>query len=57
MTPVAEWQHIPLASAFLCEDCNRIGNCAEYCPACASRSIMSLAGVLQREPEREPVTQ
>src|ERR1039458_9004563 len=37
-------QHIPLASAYLCPDCNCIGNCASQCPACASPVLMALAG-------------
>jgi hypothetical protein len=44
-------QHIPLKSAFLCQDCNCIGNCAEQCPACASAVLLNLSSVLDREPE------
>jgi hypothetical protein len=46
-------QHIPLESAYLCQDCNCIGNCAERCPACASAVLLNLAGVLDRELDRE----
>lgn len=46
---LATMQHIPLASAYLCQDCNCIGNCASQCPACASEVLLSLAGVLNRE--------
>jgi len=42
-------QQIPLAKAYLCQDCNVVGNCAMSCPACASRVLMGLAGVLDRE--------
>jgi hypothetical protein len=42
-------QQIPLISAYLCQDCNVVGNCAMSCPACASRVLMGLAGVLDRE--------
>jgi hypothetical protein len=42
-------QHMPLSSAYLCENCHCVGNRAEQCPACASESLMSLAGVLNRE--------
>jgi hypothetical protein len=42
-------QHIPLKSAYLCQDCNCVGNCAEQCPACASAVLLNLAGVLDRE--------
>ena len=46
-------QHMPLYSAYLCEDCHCVGNRAEQCPACASESLMSLAGVLNREQSKE----
>jgi hypothetical protein len=46
-------QHMPLYSAYLCEDCHCVGDCAEQCPACASESLMSLAGVLNREQPKE----
>lgn len=42
-------QHMPLGNAYLCQDCNSIGNCATQCPACASEVLMGLAGVLDRE--------
>jgi len=42
-------QHIPLMSAYLCQDCNSIGNCSAQCPACASSVLLSLAGVLDRD--------
>lgn len=42
-------EHIPLASAYLCQDCECIGNCATSCPACASRALLALAIVLNRE--------
>ena len=42
-------QQMPLSSAYLCEDCHCVGNCAEQCPACASAALMGLAGVLNRE--------
>jgi|HubBroStandDraft_1064217.scaffolds.fasta_scaffold1282379_1 DNA-directed RNA polymerase subunit RPC12/RpoP len=42
-------QHIPLVSAYLCQDCNSIGNNYRSCPACASKVLMSLRGVLDRE--------
>jgi hypothetical protein len=42
-------QHIPLTSAYLCQDCNSVGNSAQHCPACASEALMGLAGVLDRK--------
>jgi hypothetical protein len=48
-------QYMPLASAYLCEDCHCVGNCAEQCPACASESLMGLAGVLNRGHSKEKV--
>jgi len=41
-------QHIPLTSAYLCQDCNSVGNNAMHCPACASEALLGLAGVLNR---------
>jgi hypothetical protein len=46
-------QHIPLASAYLCPNCNSIGNCAERCPACASPALLGLANVLDRPAKTE----
>jgi hypothetical protein len=46
-------QHIPLRSAYLCQDCNCIGNCAVQCPACASAVLMNLASVLDRDAAME----
>lgn len=46
-------QHIPLASAYLCPDCNCVGNCSSQCPACASSVLLALAGVLDREAKIE----
>jgi ferredoxin len=48
---VVSMQHIPLTHAYLCQDCNSIGNCAQHCPACASEALMGLAGVLDRKTE------
>jgi ferredoxin len=52
--PTPMLQHMPLTSAYLCQDCNSIGNCARQCPACASEVLMGLAGVLNREVEQVP---
>ncbi len=46
-------QHMPLTRAYLCQDCNCVGNCAEQCPACASHALIGLAGVLNREAKDE----
>lgn len=43
--------HFPLSSAYLCPDCNTIGNCPDQCPACACEVLMNLSGVLNRQPE------
>jgi hypothetical protein len=42
-------QHIPLRSAYLCQDCDCVGNSSVQCPACASMVLMSLSSVLDRE--------
>jgi hypothetical protein len=47
----AKMEHIPLKSAYLCQDCNCIGNCSTQCPACASVVLLGLANVLNREAE------
>lgn len=41
--------HIPLDSAYLCQDCNCVSNSSRRCPACASEVLMGLAGILNRE--------
>lgn len=45
--------HIPLGSAYLCLDCNAVGNQSRSCPACASEALISIAAVLEREEGRE----
>jgi hypothetical protein len=42
-------EHIPLKAAYLCQDCECVGNCATQCPACASTSLLNLSAVLNRE--------
>jgi hypothetical protein len=49
MTSPSLYLHIPLMSAYLCQDCNCIGNSSRQCPACASEVLMNLATVLDRE--------
>ena len=51
MKPVS-MQLIPLSTAYLCQDCSCVGNCAEQCPACASGVLMGLASVLDRKQEK-----
>ena len=46
---IAEMQHIPLGSAFLCADCASVGNSSSWCPACSSTHVQSLAQVLDRQ--------
>jgi hypothetical protein len=48
---IVSMQHIPLTSAYLCQDCSCVGNCSVQCPACASEALMGLAGVLNRKGE------
>jgi hypothetical protein len=42
-------QHIPLKSAYLCQDCDCVGNSATQCPACASTVLLGLSCVLNRK--------
>ena len=44
-------QHFPLSSAYLCQDCDSVGDCSTMCPACASRILLGLASVLDRKVE------
>ena len=44
---------IPLARAYLCQDCDSVGSNAMRCPSCASRALMGLAGVFDRKEEVE----
>jgi hypothetical protein len=43
--------HIPLNSAYLCQDCDSVGNNSMRCPACGSGVLMGLAGVFDRREE------
>ena len=45
----AMMSHFPLNSAYLCQDCDTVGNSAAQCPACASRALMGLAVVFGRK--------
>ncbi len=44
----AKLNHIPLNRAYLCQDCNAVGNSAMHCPACASAVLLGLARVIDR---------
>ncbi|MDE3200666.1 MAG: hypothetical protein KGN79_07065 [Acidobacteriota bacterium] len=44
-------EYFPLKSAYLCQDCENVGNCATQCPACASSALLSLSSVVNREVE------
>lgn len=48
---VEEPRHILLPSAYLCQDCNAVGNQANRCPACASEVLMGLSAILNRGDE------
>lgn len=45
----ASVQLIPLRVAHLCVNCNRVGDRADCCAGCGSKSLMNLAMVLNRE--------
>lgn len=47
-----EIQLIPLGSAYLCQNCQLVGNVSTECPGCGSQALLCLAGVMDRE---EPV--
>ena len=46
-------QSMPLTAAYLCQDCDSVGNSSMRCPACASEVLLGLAGVLDRKAEVE----
>jgi hypothetical protein len=46
-------QYFPLAKAYLCQDCDSVGNNSMRCPACASQVLLGLAGVFDRKEEME----
>jgi hypothetical protein len=50
---LSRMHYMPLTCAYLCADCGCVGNCASYCPACASRALIGLASVLNREEHEE----
>ena len=43
-----EQQSMPLTEAYLCQDCDSVGNSSMQCMACASEVLMGLAAVLDR---------
>jgi len=40
---------IPINAAYICQDCDHVGNRAEKCTKCSSVSVMGLAKVINRE--------
>lgn len=52
---VAELQHFPLKDAYLCQECQTIGNSACWCPNCAASStyLLSLSKILNRAEEKK----
>ena len=46
---LCDYISLPLAEAYLCINCDAVGNSAIRCPACASETLLPLAGVLNRE--------
>ena len=50
---LCDYISLPLADAYLCINCDAVGNSAIRCPACASETLLPLASVLNREPQEE----
>jgi len=44
-------QYFPLNTAYLCQDCDSVGNSSTQCPACASEVLIGLASVFGRQEE------
>lgn len=55
---IAKLAHFPLSQAWLCLDCNHVGNSQAWCPYCSASgsNLLSLAKVLNRTKEKEPAT-
>ncbi len=51
--PTSLWIHLPLAQAYLCPDCDSVGNLVEQCPACGNVAVLPLAQVLKTGQKRE----
>jgi hypothetical protein len=45
--------HLPLSAMYLCVNCEMVTNAAKVCPACASRSLLSLGRVLSGSAQPE----
>ena len=45
---------IPLKQAYLCPNCEMIGNCSSRCLGCANPHVINLASILDRRTEEEP---
>ena len=45
--------HIQLNEAYLCQDCDAIGNSSMQCPACASEVLLSVARIFNRRENAE----
>ena len=43
----------PLSHAYLCANCNCVGNKADSCPVCAGHQLLSLEKVLDRPNQPE----
>jgi hypothetical protein len=53
--PNLNMEYMHINSAYLCPDCNSIGNNSQRCPACTSTALLNLASVLNREVEEEQI--
>jgi hypothetical protein len=49
---MTRYDHLPLRSAYLCEDCQSIGSCSSACACCGSRSLLYLEPILNGRPPR-----
>ena len=49
---IAELAHIPLSEAFLCLDCDAVGNCGSSCAKCGSVQVFPVQRWLDRKPKK-----
>lgn len=45
---VQDLQHFHVSQAYICVDCDHVGNSANQCPSCASESLVSVSAVVNR---------
>jgi hypothetical protein len=50
----SDW--FPLTKAYLCGNCDAVGNNSRTCPGCAGTGLMSLSAIVNRSQAEQPPT-